>query len=126
MNSSTYRIPPLPAAAVALLVLSLIGTGCSTAPKNEAGRQKLDAEVNSTLAAMMAKDVTLKPLLDDSAGYAVFPSVGKGGLGVGGAYGRGHVFRNGEMIGYSELNQATIGLQAGGQSYNELIVFRDE
>jgi lipid-binding SYLF domain-containing protein len=52
--------------------------------------------------------------------------VGKGGIGVGGAYGRGEVFEQGKMIGYCDLTQATIGLQLGGQSYTEIICFQNK
>jgi lipid-binding SYLF domain-containing protein len=106
--------------------LAIATLGCSTAPKDAASRQRLEADVNHTLQGMTADDPSLQSVLGDAAGYAVFPSVGKGGLGVGGAYGRGHVFRDAQMIGYSDLTQATIGLQAGGQTYDELIVFEDD
>ncbi len=58
-------------------------------------------------------------------GYAVFPSVGKGGLGVGGAAGNGTVYKGGAIVGDTKLSQITIGLQAGGQSYSEIIFFQN-
>lgn len=61
-----------------------------------------------------------------SVGYAVFPSIGKGGIGIGGAYGKGKVFRNGGTIGSTEVAQVTIGFQLGGQVYSQIIFFRDE
>jgi lipid-binding SYLF domain-containing protein len=57
-------------------------------------------------------------------GYAVFPSVGKGGLGVGGAAGNGTVYKGGAIVGDTKLSQLTIGFQAGGQSYSEIIFFK--
>ncbi|WP_298536671.1 lipid-binding SYLF domain-containing protein [uncultured Algibacter sp.] len=57
-------------------------------------------------------------------GYAVFPSIGKGGLGVGGATGNGTVYRGGSIVGDCKMSQLTIGLQAGGQSYSEIIFFQ--
>jgi lipid-binding SYLF domain-containing protein len=57
---------------------------------------------------------------------AVFPSVGKAGLGVGGAYGRGEVWEQGKLIGYSDITQATIGLQAGGQAFTQMLVFENK
>jgi lipid-binding SYLF domain-containing protein len=122
MSNLTRPIRRVCPAAVLLVALA----GCSTAPKDEPSRRRLEADVESTLRGMTAEDPSLQTLLDDAAGYAVFPSVGKGGFGVGGAYGRGHVFRDGQMVGYSDLTQATIGLQAGGQTYDELIVFEDD
>ncbi|GGZ71901.1 lipid-binding SYLF domain-containing protein [Algibacter mikhailovii] len=59
-------------------------------------------------------------------GYAVFPSIGKGGLGVGGATGNGTVYRGGSVVGDCKMSQLTIGLQAGGQSYSEIIFFQNK
>ncbi len=65
----------------------------------------------------------MQELFDDAAGYAVFPSVGKGAIGVGGAYGRGELFEYGQVTGFCDISQATIGFQLGGQAYSELIFF---
>jgi lipid-binding SYLF domain-containing protein len=62
----------------------------------------------------------------NSYGYAVFPTVGKGGVGVGGAYGKGRVYKQGKVIGDTSLSQVTVGLQLGGQAYSEMIFFEDE
>jgi len=56
-------------------------------------------------------------------GYAVFPSVGKGGLGVGGAAGNGTIYKGGAIVGDCKLSQITVGFQAGGQAYSEVIFF---
>ena len=69
---------------------------------------------------MRAEDPGLGELLRRSYGYALFPKVTKGGLGVGGAYGRGVVYERGRHVGYSDLSQASVGLQAGGQTFSEL------
>jgi lipid-binding SYLF domain-containing protein len=61
-----------------------------------------------------------------SYGYAVFPTVGKGGLGIGAAHGAGRVYRHGEYVGDTTMTQVSIGLQAGGQAYSEIIFFQDE
>ncbi len=60
---------------------------------------------------------------DNSYGYAVFPTIGKGGLGIGAAHGSGHVYDHGQRIGKVTMNQVSIGLQAGGQAYSEIIFF---
>src|SRR5579862_291508 len=62
----------------------------------------------------------------DSYGYAVFPTVAKGGLGVGAAHGRGHVYRHGDLVGDSSVTQLSVGFQAGGQAYSEIVFFKDE
>jgi lipid-binding SYLF domain-containing protein len=62
---------------------------------------------------------------NNSYGYAVFPTVGKGGLVVGGAHGRGRVFVRGIYIGDTTMNQVSVGFQAGGQAYSQIIFFED-
>jgi lipid-binding SYLF domain-containing protein len=62
----------------------------------------------------------------DSYGYAIFPTVAKGGLGVGAAHGRGKVYRHGELVGDSSVTQVSFGFQAGGQAYSEIVFFKDE
>lgn len=59
-------------------------------------------------------------------GYAVFPSIGKGGLGVGGATGNGTIYKGGAVVGDCKMSQLTIGFQAGGQSYAEVIFFKNK
>ncbi len=59
-------------------------------------------------------------------GYAVFPTIGKGGVGIGGAYGKGRVYEQGKYIGNTSMTQVTVGLQLGGQAYSEMIFFEDE
>ena len=59
-------------------------------------------------------------------GYAVFPTVGKGSVGIGGAYGKGRVYEKGKYIGDTSLTQVSVGLQLGGQAYSEIIFFEDQ
>jgi lipid-binding SYLF domain-containing protein len=65
-------------------------------------------------------------LLHSAYAYAVFPTIGKGGVGIGGAHGKGRVYEGGKHIGDTSMTQLTVGLQLGGQVYSELIVFEDE
>jgi len=65
-------------------------------------------------------------LFDNSHGYALFPSIGKGGIGIGGARGKGKVFVAGQHVGNTTMTQVTIGLQLGGQAYSMIIFFEDE
>lgn len=58
-------------------------------------------------------------------GYAIFPTVGKGGIGIGAAYGKGRVYRGGVHTGDTSLSQLSIGFQLGGQAYSEIIFFKD-
>ena len=59
-------------------------------------------------------------------GYAVFPSIGKAGVGVGGAYGKGRVYEMGRHVGDTSMTQLSVGLQLGGQAYSEIIFFEDQ
>ena len=61
-----------------------------------------------------------------SYGYAVFPTIGKGGLGVGGAYGKGRVYAKGAYVGDSSMTQITVGFQLGGQAYSQIVFFEDK
>jgi len=62
----------------------------------------------------------------NSYGYAVFPTIGKGGLVVGGARGTGRVYRQGTYAGDSTMTQVSVGLQAGGQAYSQMLFFEDQ
>lgn len=97
--------------------------GCSTAPKTIEGRADLDQSVRQTIDTARQTDPGIQGFIDKSAGYAVFPTVGKGAVAVGGAFGRGELIQGGKMVGYCTLTQATVGASLGGQSYSELIFF---
>ncbi len=63
---------------------------------------------------------------DNSYGYAVFPTIGKGGIGIGGAYGKGRVYANGQYVGDTSMTQLSAGFQWGGQAYSQIIFFEDK
>jgi lipid-binding SYLF domain-containing protein len=69
---------------------------------------------------------TTQPFFDQAYGYAIFPSVGKGGAAVGGAYGKGRVYKGGVHTGDASLAQLTVGFQLGGQVFSELIFFENK
>ena len=100
-------------------------SACATAPKSTEDRQELSNDARAALTKMINKDPSLNGLLAQSAGYAVFPEIGKGGFIVGGAYGRGILYERGRATGYVELNQGSLGAQIGAQTFTELIVFKD-
>jgi len=112
---------------MAAIVISLaIVSGCATAPTTAEDKAALSRDVTTALAKAKAQDPTLQAFLDRAYGYAIFPTVGKGAAGVGGAYGKGEVFERGKKIGYCDLSQATIGLALGGQSFTEIIAFENK
>lgn len=63
---------------------------------------------------------------DKSYGYAVFPTVGKGGIVIGGARGKGKVYARGAYIGDSVMTQVSVGLQLGGQAFSQIVFFQDK
>jgi lipid-binding SYLF domain-containing protein len=84
------------------------------------------SEANETIKLFKKTDRGLDRFFKSSVGYAVFPSVGKGGFVVGGAYGKGVLYEGGEPVGKASLTQVTVGLQVGGQAYSEIIFFESE
>jgi lipid-binding SYLF domain-containing protein len=113
-------------ACVCLMVVACLLVGCSTAPKSSGQKAELTSEAQVALDKARQTDPGLQRFFDTAAGYAVFPNVGKGAVGVGGAYGRGQLFQNGQLVGYCSLTQASIGLALGGQAYTEIIFFEDQ
>lgn len=65
------------------------------------------------------------PYFDTAYGFAVWNRIAKGGLGIGAATGRGQIYVNGQVTGFSRLLDVSIGLQAGGQAYRQVIFFED-
>ena len=63
---------------------------------------------------------------DNSYGYAVFPTIGKGGLGVGAAHGKGKVYEQRKYVGDASMTQVSVGFQAGGQAYSQIVFFQDK
>ena len=76
-------------------------------------------------ASFTKQDPSLGGLFSKAYAYAIFPNVGKGGLGIGGAAGNGTAYEKGKLVGMAKLKQVTIGLQAGGQGYREVIFFEN-
>lgn len=62
----------------------------------------------------------------NSYGYAVFPNIGEGGFVVGGAYGKGRVYAQGQLVGDATMKQLSVGFQAGGKDYSQIIFFQDK
>lgn len=100
--------------------------GCSTVPKNGEALDVLSAEVDQAVAVFKNKDPEIQRFFDESYGYAVFPKVIKGAFWVGGAFGRGEVYEQNSLAGYSSLSQATLGFSFGGEYFREIIFFRDQ
>jgi lipid-binding SYLF domain-containing protein len=95
-------------------------------PSRAGSRSDRESEVAAVIAKFKEKDAGLAKAFQEAYGYAVFPTVGKAGLGIGGARGKGHVYELGRLVGRSTLTQLTIGLQLGGQAYSEVVFFKDQ
>jgi len=84
------------------------------------------ADSYSNTIEVFKKSPAVQTFFKNAYGYSVFPSVGKGGIGIGGAYGKGQVYRGGKVTGTAKLFKATIGFQLGGQVFSEIIFFQDK
>jgi len=96
--------------------------GCASAPSDNVRI----SDARNTLVRFVDRDPSLQEWIDHAHGYAVFPSVGKAGFGIGGSYGTGIVFERGEPIGRTSSTQGTIGLQIGVQNFSQVIFFQDD
>jgi lipid-binding SYLF domain-containing protein len=101
---------------LALCALFMAGSGFSV----------LAGEYDQTLS-VFRKSPVVQPFFDTAYGYAVFPTIGKGGIAiVGGAYGKGRVYRQGSITGHVSLSKVSVGPQLGGQAFSEIIFFQDQ
>ena len=74
----------------------------------------------------MFEDAGASDMFDSAYGYALFPTIGKAGFVVGGAYGKGRVYEQGKYIGDTAMTQATIGFQLGGSGFSQVVFFQDK
>lgn len=84
------------------------------------------ADAYTNTIEVFKKAEACQPFFENAYGYAVFPTVGKGGIIVGGSYGTGKVYRGGEVTGESSLIKASLGFQLGGQAFRQIVFFKDE
>ena len=108
---------------VALVALFLAGPALAFQPDVN---EELQLDAAKAILAIKKADPGIQAFFDSAAGYAVFPSVGKGGIVVGGAYGKGLVIVGERVDGYTTMTQATVGLQLGGQVYSLFVFFKDD
>lgn len=114
-------------ALYSVILLAGLGMSACSEPEPRAQaeeRRAVSSDTQGALEHFKAQDQSLQAMLNSSAGWVIFPDVGKGAVVVGGAFGRGEVFDGrGMLIGYATITQATVGAQAGAQTFSELIVF---
>ncbi|HET6593944.1 MAG TPA: lipid-binding SYLF domain-containing protein [Xanthomonadales bacterium] len=86
---------------------------------------ELQLDVARAIIDIKKADPGIEKFFEGAAGYAVIPKVGKAGIGVGGAYGKGLVIVGEKAVGRTTLSQVTVGFQLGGQVYSQFIFFKD-
>ena len=110
------------------LLLALLFVGSSQAVLAQVGgwKAELVEDSKAALNAMVEKQPKLQSYVDKAYGYAVFPVVGRGGMVVGGSYGKGRVYRQGNFVGSVTMAKLSVGFQAGGQAFSEIIFLQDK
>lgn len=109
---------------VALALLVALAACGSTKPESQGQADTLDAECQAAMTR--GRNAGCTKWFDSAHGYAVFPEIGKAAFIVGGSHGKGQVYEQGKVVGYTTITQGTIGLQLGAQSFAEVIFFKDK
>ena len=110
----------------ALTLILLVSASVNLSAQIGGWKADLVEDSEKALAAMIEKSPKLQSFKDKSFGYAVFPKITKGAIGIGGAGGQGIVYQDHVPTGQSGMSQATIGLALGGQQYSEVIFFENK
>ncbi len=110
--------------SLTLFLFTLIGMVAFA--QNSKKDQKIIDDSAEAKAEFIEADPEMASLFSSSHGYIILPNVGKGGLGVGAASGNGVAYEGGAMIGFASMKQLSIGFQAGGQAYREVVFFENE
>ncbi|MCO4822043.1 MAG: hypothetical protein KC469_08245 [Flavobacteriaceae bacterium] len=108
------------------VVLVCLLSVCSYMVNAQAYNPEREKESIEALNAMIEATPKLNTFKNDAYAYVIFPKVTKAGIGIGGAAGRGIVYKGGTAVGGASLKQASIGLQLGGQQYSEAIFFENK
>lgn len=113
---------------VLLLVLCSLTTSIMAAGLNPFKKHRRSGEENVQLLIerMKKTDPDIESIFKNATAWAVFHSIGKAGIGIGGAAGNGRVYRKGQFIGTTTMSQISVGFQFGGQVYSEIIFFQDD
>lgn len=94
--------------------------------QSDSKKDKIIADSHAAKSEFISTDNLMSSIFDKAYGYVIFPNVGKGGIGVGGAAGNGAVYEGNRVVGMAKLSQVSIGFQAGGQAYREVIFFESK
>lgn len=108
-----------------LTVALVTGAATAVAAWDPDEGKEYHAKSQEAIAAFKEKDPSIQRFFDAASGYVVIPTVGKGGIGIGGARGKGILYEGGSPTALVTLTQLSIGFQWGGQAYSEFIFFED-
>jgi lipid-binding SYLF domain-containing protein len=109
-----------------ILVIAFLLNISPIVGQSKAKKNRIIADCGTAKTEFIKEDPLLKAIFEKSVGYVIFPNVGKGGLGIGAAAGNGAVYEHGKLVGMAKLSQLSIGFQAGGQAYSEVIFFESK
>ena len=109
-----------------MLVVVFAMSTASMLGQSQTKKNKIIVDSKTARTEFIKVDGLMKELFEKAYGYVIFPNVGKGGFGIGGAAGNGVVYEKGRIIGMAKLSQISIGFQAGGQAYREVIFFESK
>jgi len=112
--------------SIALISISMLFAAAIAQAWSPDSSDKLELSTAKAIINAKEKDPSLAKWFDEAYAYAVFPTVGKGGIGIGGAHGKGIVIKGDVTVAETSLSQVTIGFQLGGQVYSEFIMFKDK
>ncbi len=113
-------------AIILTLVSGLFLPVITRAQEHEEKREKIMEDSKKAKEEFIKGDASMANLFKNSHGYVVFPNIGKGAAGVGGAAGWGTVYEKGKIIGTAHMTQLSVGAQAGGAVYREVIFFESK
>ena len=111
---------------LALIIPVLLLSVSTASARRNKDKGEIAELVQQVKKDWQAKDKTFNKTLKKAYAYAIFPEVGKGGFIVGASHGAGEVYKKGKLIGYSKMTQTTVGAQVGGQTYAEVILFKNK
>jgi lipid-binding SYLF domain-containing protein len=112
------QIKVLMAACAVLMGMGVMQAACAA--------EEADTTADADSTSVYKRAMESRGFFDTAYGYAVFPTVGEGGLILGAALGKGRVYVHGKLVGDAKLKQLSAGLQAGGKAYSEIIFFEDK
>lgn len=112
--------------AISLVILAALALPATLMGQVSGKDRKLINNSREAKQAFIKTDPMMKSLFDNAYGYVIFPNIGKGAVGIGGAAGSSAVFEKGKAVGTAKMVQVSVGFQFGGQAYREVIFFESK